>query len=246
MLRFLGLLAPQILLALPLSLLSLPASSQDSDLKARTALAASILGDKIQEDIEEAMAQATSRLLFSKLSPDPAWGPEHATWQKLLPAFTTEFKNLRNQLLPGSDDRLQTTLATALTQEELAEIDAMLKSTLSVEGDRLLRQHGIDRAFSLYMTAVTTMPALYSQAEKKAMRQKILKLKASEGELAALKPRLEAALVSGNTQAFDKYRQLLGSAISTSEFVRRMDSDDSVKQAMSVFLTGWQARVMQE
>ena len=104
----------------------------------------------------------------------------------------------------------------------------------------------VDGKEALLMTAVTTMPALYSQAEKKAMRQKILKLKASEGELAALKPRLEAALAAGNTPAFDKYRQLLASAISTPEFVRRMDSDDSVKQAMSVFLTGWQARVMQE
>ncbi len=239
---------PVPLLLLVVSLvLAMPARSQDSA-AARAALAEKIVNNQAdrteQTALEVAMAENTSRYVFKRLRSDPKWGPENPTWKKMYPEFSAEFIGLSKSLVPPLEDRLKTTLATAMTAEELAEVDTLLRDPRYVETVQLLRKHGIDNTFALRVVGVSRTPLLYSLAERAAVKGKIEELNQSDSELAALKPKLDATMAGFKTPTAVKYQQLVANVML--ESFRTINADASARQKMDAFVAQWRARIGQD
>lgn len=236
-----------ICLALALASAAVSAWSQDP-VNLRPALAGRIVSNPAnrlgQEELEAAMTDAAARPLFKKIRTDSDWGPEHPTWKELFPQFSASFRKLSDALSAGSEERLTTALANSLTEQELVEVAAKISDAGYLENFELLKQFGIDPAGVMRVMSLVATPGLYSQSEKDALKEKLLRLKGREKELGALKVRLEAALKTLQTPAFTKYQRVLLEVLS--ELLRRLESDASAKEQLQSFIAKWQDKVGRE
>lgn len=183
----------------------------------------------------EISADLFCRSYFAELRRDPEWGPNHATWSKMLPEFCAELVQLALPEGRSLEDYLQGELSKALTPAELSELDSRNSDPSVIAASLRLQKLGLNWAFVVQAQKPPGTAGLYSSLEREAARKTQTLLERT--------PEVDADVRSVffylDTPSFAKYHRAIGQAFM--DTAGRLDASPQGKFA--AFMRAWLIKV---